>query len=105
MVADKIIPDGQGDRVQSVVISSSCDRHAEVTVKMVATEDFLKCLTPCPPDDVSCVDCGKPTAALSRFQYVENTGRVIDGNLDKTVFKPLCRDCYDKRIRKAGDHA
>ena len=44
LIADKMIPEGQGDRVQSVVIDSNCDGFCSVTLKMVATKDFL--LTP-----------------------------------------------------------
>jgi hypothetical protein len=47
LVADKIIPAGQEVRVQAVTIDAKSYRHARVTVTMIATEEFLKCL-PCP---------------------------------------------------------
>ena len=46
LVGDKIIPEGQGLRVQDVAIDAANDRDTLVRVTMVATEDFLKCLTP-----------------------------------------------------------
>jgi hypothetical protein len=46
LVKDGLIPDGQGDRVLSVDIRATNDGVTLVTVTMVATEEFLKCLTP-----------------------------------------------------------
>lgn len=40
-----------------------------------------------------CVDCGKKIPATKRYKII----------IDKTILKPLCKDCFDERYKRNID--
>ena len=46
---------------------------------------------------VKCLDCGRDLKRIDVFQAVSSSGRIVDGMFEKTIVKPLCKDCYSLR--------